>query len=87
MMILKSHLLIATLGFNASSLMNVKTMTGLEISNKLLDVFQDQEHEGDKAVSKASVFEMLKFYRHSCHSPETRLVNINKSLKRMEMDN
>eukprot|EP00957_Ditylum_brightwellii_P007535 569877-Ditylum_brightwellii.AAC.1 len=42
-----NHLLTATLGSNASSFINVKTMTGLEKYERLLSVFQGQEYEED----------------------------------------
>eukprot|EP00957_Ditylum_brightwellii_P061625 4676275-Ditylum_brightwellii.AAC.1 len=70
---LKNHLLTATLELNASSFVNVKTMTGLEMYKKLLLVYQGKEYEEDKAVNAASEFERLKFNRNSRYSPETFL--------------
>ena len=83
---LKNHLLTATLESNASSFINVKTMTGLEMYYKLLNVFQGQEYEDDKAVNAASEFERLRFNRNSRYSPETFLAKVNESLKRMEVE-
>eukprot|EP00957_Ditylum_brightwellii_P116597 8894015-Ditylum_brightwellii.AAC.1 len=54
---LKNHLLTATLGSNASPFINVKTMTGLEMYERLLSVFQGQEYEEDRAVNAAADFE------------------------------
>ena len=56
---LKNHLLNATLGSNANAFINVKKMSGLEMYNKLLNVFQGQEHEEDKAVNAAAIFEKI----------------------------
>eukprot|EP00957_Ditylum_brightwellii_P154638 11769397-Ditylum_brightwellii.AAC.1 len=36
-------------------------MSGLEMYNKLLNVFQGQEHKEDKAVNAAAIFEKLWF--------------------------
>ena len=83
---LKNHLLTATLGSNANSFINVKTMNGIEMYKKLLDVFQGEEHEEDKAVNAASFFEKLKFNRNSRYSPETFLAKVNECLKRMEVE-
>ena len=84
---LKNHLLTATLESNASSFINVKTMTGLKMYEKLLSVYQGKEYEEDKAVYAAAKFEKLKFNRNSRYSPETFLARVNESLKRMEVDN
>eukprot|EP00957_Ditylum_brightwellii_P153742 11701484-Ditylum_brightwellii.AAC.1 len=46
---LKNHLLTATMGLNASSFINVKTMTGVKMYNILLDIFQGLEHDEDTA--------------------------------------
>eukprot|EP00957_Ditylum_brightwellii_P160730 12236776-Ditylum_brightwellii.AAC.1 len=54
--------------------------------NKLLDVYQGQAHEEDKAVNAASNFERLKLNRLSRYSPETFLANVNECLKQMETD-
>eukprot|EP00957_Ditylum_brightwellii_P156516 11912038-Ditylum_brightwellii.AAC.1 len=83
---LKNHLLTATLESNASSFINVKTMTGLEMYTQLLTVFQGSEYEEDKAINAVSDFERLKFHCNSRYSPETFLLKVNKSLKRMEVD-
>ena len=83
---LKNHILTATLGSNANSFINVKTMDGVEMYKKLLDVFQGEEHEEDKAVNAASWFEKLKFNKNSRYSPETFLAKVNECLKRMEVE-
>eukprot|EP00957_Ditylum_brightwellii_P135053 10297082-Ditylum_brightwellii.AAC.1 len=83
---LKNHLLTTTLGSNASSFVNIKTIMGLDMYKKLLSVFQGQEYEEDKAVNATAEFEQLKFHRNSRYSPETFLSRVNESLKRMEMD-
>eukprot|EP00957_Ditylum_brightwellii_P025908 1960002-Ditylum_brightwellii.AAC.1 len=70
---LRNHLLTAMLESNASSFINTKTMTGLQMYNKLLDIYQGQVHEEDKAVNAVSNFERLKFNRLSHYSPETFL--------------
>eukprot|EP00957_Ditylum_brightwellii_P139562 10636335-Ditylum_brightwellii.AAC.1 len=46
---LKNHLLTTTLEFNVSSFINVRTMTGLEMYEKLLSVYQGTKYEEDKA--------------------------------------
>ena len=84
---LKNHLLTATLKSNTSSFINIKTMTGLEMYEKLLSVYQGQEYEEDKAIYAAAEFERLKFHKNSRYSPETFLARVNESLKRMEVDN
>eukprot|EP00957_Ditylum_brightwellii_P078463 5966558-Ditylum_brightwellii.AAC.1 len=59
-------------------------MTGLQIYNKLLDVYQGQARGEDKAVNAASNFERLKFNCLSHYNPETFLAKINECLKQME---
>lgn len=83
---LKNHLLTATLESNASSFIDVRIMTGLQMYTKLLSVFQGQEYEEDKAVNAAAEFERLKFHRNSRYSPETFLARVNETLKQMEVD-
>jgi hypothetical protein len=82
----KNHLLTATMGSNAASFINVKTMTGIEMYSKLLDVFQGQEHEEDAAINASTLWEKLKFNRHTKYAPETFLSKVNECLKRMEVD-
>eukprot|EP00957_Ditylum_brightwellii_P199285 15191221-Ditylum_brightwellii.AAC.1 len=81
---LKNHLLTATLESNASSFINVKTMTGLKMYQQLLTVFQGSEYKEDKAINAVSDFECLKFHRNNRYSPETFLSKVNEILKRME---
>eukprot|EP00957_Ditylum_brightwellii_P175330 13347032-Ditylum_brightwellii.AAC.1 len=54
---MKNDLLTATLGSNASSFINVKTMIGLEMYERLLSMLQGQEYEEDRAVNAAADFE------------------------------
>ena len=82
---LKNHLLTATMGSNASSFINVKTMTGVEMYKHLLDVFQGLQHDEDAAVNATTTWEKLKFNKHSRYSPETFLSKVNECLKRMEI--
>eukprot|EP00957_Ditylum_brightwellii_P015925 1199254-Ditylum_brightwellii.AAC.1 len=51
----------ATMGSNASSFINGKTMTGIEMYNCLLDVFQGLEHDEDAAVNATTTWGLLKF--------------------------
>eukprot|EP00957_Ditylum_brightwellii_P071692 5450357-Ditylum_brightwellii.AAC.1 len=60
-------------------------MSGLEMYNKLLNVFQGQEDEEDKAVNAAAIFEKLLFTSNTRYSPEVFLSKLNECLKRMEM--
>ena len=83
---LKNHLLTATMGSNAASFVNVKTMTGVEMYNKLRSIYQGQKHEEDTALSATTVWERLKFNRHSRYSPETFLSKVNECLKQMELE-
>eukprot|EP00957_Ditylum_brightwellii_P006736 511617-Ditylum_brightwellii.AAC.2 len=53
--ILKNHLLTATMGSNASSFINVKTMAGVKMYNTLLDIFQGLEHDKDTVVNATAV--------------------------------
>eukprot|EP00957_Ditylum_brightwellii_P029536 2231568-Ditylum_brightwellii.AAC.1 len=62
-------------------------MTGLEMYQQLLTVFQGPEYEEDKAINAVSDFKRLKFHRNSRYSPKTFLLKVNESLKRMEVDN
>ena len=82
---LKNHLLTATMGSNASSFINVKTMTGVEMYKHLLDVFQGLQHDEDAAVNATTTWEKLKFNKHSRYSPESFLSMVNECLKRMEI--
>eukprot|EP00957_Ditylum_brightwellii_P098034 7467352-Ditylum_brightwellii.AAC.1 len=74
---LKNHLLTATLESNASSFINIKTMTGLEMYTQLLTVFQGLEYKEDKAINAVSDFERLEFHRNSRYSPETFLSKVS----------
>eukprot|EP00957_Ditylum_brightwellii_P009812 740019-Ditylum_brightwellii.AAC.2 len=74
------------MGSNASSFISVKTITGLQMYNKLLDVFQGLEHEEDTAVNATSTLEKLKFNKNERYSAEALLAKINKCLKKMEVD-
>ena len=82
---LKNHLLTAIIGSNANSFVNPKTMDGIDMYNKLLEVFQGEDHEKDKAVNAATEFEKLRFGKGSNLSPEAFLAKINECLKRMEV--
>eukprot|EP00957_Ditylum_brightwellii_P017344 1306279-Ditylum_brightwellii.AAC.1 len=79
----KNHLLTTTFHFNASSFLNVKTMPGLQVYQKLLSVFLGQEYNKDKVVNTTGEFEKLKFHMSTCYSPEAILVKVNESLKRI----
>eukprot|EP00957_Ditylum_brightwellii_P154748 11778227-Ditylum_brightwellii.AAC.1 len=52
---LKNHLLTATMGSNANSFINIKTMTGVKMYNTLLDILQGLEHDEDTAVNATAV--------------------------------
>ena len=82
---LKNHLLTAMIGSIAIAFITVQTMYVLEMYNRLLDVFQGQEHDEDKAVNTASLFENLKFNRRSWYTSETVLAKVNKCLKKIEV--
>ena len=64
----------------------MKTIYGIEIFKKLLDVFQGDEHEEDKSFSSASLFERLKFNKNIRYSPEKFLDKVNEYLKRVEVE-
>eukprot|EP00957_Ditylum_brightwellii_P170487 12976981-Ditylum_brightwellii.AAC.1 len=74
------------MGSNASSFINMKTMTGVEMCNTLLDIFQGLEHDEDTAVNTTAVWERLKFNRYTTYSAETFLAKMNDCLKKMEVD-
>eukprot|EP00957_Ditylum_brightwellii_P070090 5323454-Ditylum_brightwellii.AAC.1 len=74
------------MGLNASSLINMKTMTGVRMYNTLLDVFQGLEHDEDTAVNATAIWERLKFNRYTKYSAETFLTKMNDCLKKMEVD-
>lgn len=84
---LKNHMMIVTLESNENSFINVKAMDSIEMHQKLLDVFQGDEHEEDKAVNSASLFERIKLNKNSRYIPETFLAQVNECLKRMEVEN
>lgn len=83
---MKNHLLTAITSSTAMSFVNTQTMDGLEMCYKLLDIFQGQKHEQDKAVNASEVFEKLKFNQATRDSPEMFLASVNECLKRMEVD-
>eukprot|EP00957_Ditylum_brightwellii_P162361 12362971-Ditylum_brightwellii.AAC.1 len=56
---LKNHLLTATLESNTSSFINVRSMPGLEMYEKLLSMYQGTKYEEDKAVNAAGDFKKL----------------------------
>ena len=58
---LKNHLLTATMSSHAAPFINVRTMSGIEMYNKLLNVFQGLEHEEDTALGASATWEKLKF--------------------------
>eukprot|EP00957_Ditylum_brightwellii_P154009 11722011-Ditylum_brightwellii.AAC.1 len=74
------------MGLNASSFINVKTMTGVKMYNALLDIFQELEHDEDTAVNATAVWERLKFNRYTKYSAKTFLATMNDCLKKMEVD-
>eukprot|EP00957_Ditylum_brightwellii_P055103 4177006-Ditylum_brightwellii.AAC.1 len=74
----KNHLLTATMGSNATSFINIKTMTCIKMYSKFLDVFQGQEHEEDAAINASTMSGKLKFNRHTKYSPETFLSKVNE---------
>jgi hypothetical protein len=47
---LKNHLLTATIQSNAFSFINAKIMSGLDMYNKLLDIYQGKAHKEDRVV-------------------------------------
>eukprot|EP00957_Ditylum_brightwellii_P198083 15091190-Ditylum_brightwellii.AAC.1 len=57
---LKNHLVTALMGLNASSFINVKTMTWVKMYNTLLNIFQGLEHDEDTSVNATAVWERLK---------------------------
>ena len=83
---LKNHLLTATIQSNAFSFINAKTMSGLDMYNKLLDIYQGKAHEEDRAVIAVEEFEKLKFNTNINYGPETFLSKVSECLKRMEVD-
>eukprot|EP00957_Ditylum_brightwellii_P114472 8728245-Ditylum_brightwellii.AAC.1 len=83
---LKNHLLIATMGSNASSFINAKTMTGVKMHSMLLDIFQGLEHNEDAAVNATADWEQLKFNHFTKRSAETFLAKMNDCLKKMEVN-
>ena len=62
-------------------------MDSLQMYRKLLKVFQETDHEENKAVNAVIIFEKLRFDRNSRHSPEEFLAKVNDCLKRMEVEN
>eukprot|EP00957_Ditylum_brightwellii_P063480 4818952-Ditylum_brightwellii.AAC.1 len=62
---LKNRLLTETMELNASSFINVETMTGVKMYNNLLDIFQGLEHDEDTAVNATAVWERLKFNHYT----------------------
>eukprot|EP00957_Ditylum_brightwellii_P157257 11968407-Ditylum_brightwellii.AAC.1 len=74
---LKNHLLNVMLRSNANAFINVKKMSNLKMYKKLLNVFQGQEHEEDKAVNDAAIFEKLQFTSNTRYSPEAFLSKLN----------
>ena len=84
---LKNHLLTATIGTNAISFINAERMTGVQMYQKLLAIYQGDDNETDSAVIAASTFEKLVFARNSRYSPEKFLSKVNECLKRMETSN
>eukprot|EP00957_Ditylum_brightwellii_P097899 7455994-Ditylum_brightwellii.AAC.1 len=65
------------MGLNASSFINMKTMTGVKMYNTLLDIFQGLEHDEDTAVNMTAVWERLKFNPYTKYSAETFLAKMN----------
>ena len=82
---LKNHLLTATQNTNAGAWMNARTMDGLDMYKRLLEVFQGEEHDEEAAVNAVEQWELLKFTMNTRMSPETFLAKINECLKRMEV--
>ena len=82
---LKNQLLTATPESNTRYFTNVRKMTGLQMYETILSVYQGTKYKEDKAVNAASDFKMLKLTRNSHLSPETFLVKVYISLKRMEV--
>eukprot|EP00957_Ditylum_brightwellii_P117557 8965783-Ditylum_brightwellii.AAC.1 len=74
------------MGSNASSFINVKTMTEVKMYNTLLDIFQGLEHDEDMAVNATAVWERLKFKCYTKYLAETILAKMNDCLKKMEVD-
>eukprot|EP00957_Ditylum_brightwellii_P068845 5225906-Ditylum_brightwellii.AAC.1 len=62
-------------------------MSGLDMYNKLLDIYQGKLHKEDRAVIAVKEFEKLKFNININYSPETFLSKVSKCLKRIEVDN
>eukprot|EP00957_Ditylum_brightwellii_P045445 3445085-Ditylum_brightwellii.AAC.1 len=62
-------------------------MSGLDIYNKLLDIYQGIAHEEDRAVIAVKEFEKLKFYTNIRYGPETFLSKVSECSKWMEVDN
>eukprot|EP00957_Ditylum_brightwellii_P111550 8508765-Ditylum_brightwellii.AAC.1 len=61
------------MGPNASSIINVKTMTEVKMHNTLLNIFQGLEHDEDTAVNTTAIWERLRFNRYTKYSAETFL--------------
>eukprot|EP00957_Ditylum_brightwellii_P043780 3320150-Ditylum_brightwellii.AAC.1 len=62
-------------------------MRGLDMYNKLLDIYQEKAHEEGRAVIAVEEFEKLKFIRNNCCGPETFLSKVSECLKQIEVDN
>eukprot|EP00957_Ditylum_brightwellii_P202512 15330513-Ditylum_brightwellii.AAC.1 len=61
-------------------------MSGLDMYNKLLDIYQGKAHEKDRAVIAVEEFEKLKFNTNINYGPETFVSKVSECLKRMEVD-
>ena len=56
---LKNHLLTATKNLSARSFIKPKTMDGIEMYKKLVNIFHWQQHSKEKAVKAATTFKLL----------------------------